>query len=158
VRVLALPARLSPSEVVSQWWGSDPTGRVLTDETRGVLELVAASLNNMPRPLEIADMFLRRIDNAKRPVDNALVVGMYERVFTSAEDRYSPGPPSMDVLFAMFFREAMLLDDGLVHTISRSVVTNPITKIEPLCKIVPEASLALLKVISRKPDARSHCT
>jgi len=63
VMVLELPARLSPSRVVSEWWGRDVTGRVLTDETRGVLELAAASLNNMPRALEIADEYLRSKDS-----------------------------------------------------------------------------------------------
>ena len=101
VMVLELPARLSPSRVVSEWWGRDVTGRVLTDETRGVLELVAASLNNMPRALEIADDFLRSNDG---PINSSLLIDLYEYVFTSAQDRYSPSPPSMRVLSAMFFR------------------------------------------------------
>ena len=150
VRVLALPARLSPSRVVSEWWGRDATGRVLTDETRNMLELVAASLNNMPRALEIADEFLRSKDG---PVNSSLLIDLYEHVFTSAQDRYSPSPPSIRVLSAMFFREPIPLDDTLFDAISRSVVTNPITKITSSSTIVPEASLVLLKVLSTDSDA-----
>ena len=152
VRVLALPARLNSSRVVSEWWGRDAKGRVLTDESRGVLELVAASLNNMPRALEIADDFLRSNDG---PINSSLLVDLYEHVFTSAQDRYSPSPPSIEVLSAMFFREAVPLDDTLFDAISRSVVTNPITEIAPKSEIFPEASLALLKVLSQKPTASS---
>lgn len=155
VRMLELPARLSPSRVVSEWWGRDATGRVLTDETRNMLELVAASLSNMPRALEIADEFLRRDNNACRPVNSSLLIDLYKHVFTSAQDRYLPGPLSIEVLSAMFFREPVPLDEALFDAISRSVVTNPITEIAPKSEIVPEASLVLLKVLSQKPTASS---
>jgi hypothetical protein len=125
---------------------------VLTDETRGVLELVAASLNNMPRALEIADEFLRSNDG---PINSSLLINLYNEVITRAGQKYSPSPPSIEALSAMFFREPVPLDDTLFDAISRSVVTNPITEIAPSSTIVPEASLALLKVLSQKPTANS---
>ena len=76
-----------------------------------VLELAAATMNNMPRALEVADDFLRRDDNARRPVDTALLVEMFQYVFERARGKYSPSPPSIEVLSAMFFCEAVPLDD-----------------------------------------------
>jgi len=152
VMMLELPARLSPARVVNEWWGRD-SSRILTDETRFVLELAAAAMNNMPRALEIADDFLRADDNAHRPVDTALVLEMFQNVFERARGKYGPVAPSEEVLFAMFFREPVPLGEKIFSEISRSVVTNPITVFAPGSKIVPEASLVLLKVLSLLPAA-----
>ena len=153
VMILELPARLNPARVVNEWWGRDAPTRNLTPETQFVLEVAAATMNNMPRALEIADDFLRMGDNANRPVDPALLLELFQYVFGRARGKYGPITPSEEVLSAMFFREPVPLDDRLYHAISRSVVTNPITVFSPGSQIVPEASLVLLKVLSLLPDA-----
>jgi hypothetical protein len=153
VKVLELASRLSSARVVDEWWGRDVPARVLTAESRLVLQLAAASLNNMPRALEMADGFLRRGDNVGRPVDKALVRDMYEHVFTEASGRYQPTEPSKEILGAMLYREAVPLDDKIFDALSRSVVTNPIRKFVSGSTLVPDASLVLLGVLSRDPDA-----
>ena len=152
VMILALPPGLNLSQAVSEWGDRQAPGRVLTNETRNMLELVAASLNNMPRALEIVDDFLRSNDG---PINSSLLIDLYNEVTTRAGQKYSPSQPSIEALSAMFFREPVPLDDTLFDAISRSVVTNPITKIVPSSTIVPEASLALLKVLSTDSDANS---
>ena len=148
---LQLPNRLSPERVVSEWWGRDATGRELTDETRGVLELVAASLNNMPRVLEIADDFLRRDANARRPLDQALLRDLYAEVLQRGQDRYWPPSPSSQVLTAMYFRGEPIPVAGKETTSAfvRSVVTNSFQR-----QLVPDASLVLLRVCSLYSGAR----
>ena len=155
VAVLELPSRLSPVRVVDEWWGRDVPARVLTAESHLVLELVAASMNNMPRALEMADDFLRSDKNVARPVDKALVRDLYENVFTKASERYQPTEPSKEILGAMMYREAVPLDDKILNAFSRSVVTNPLINFVPGSTMVPDASLVLLGALSRDPDA-SH--
>ena len=163
VMILELPARLCPARVVNEWWGRSST-RNLTAETRSVLELAAATMNNMPRALEVADEFLRRDEDPerdpkrdpKRSVDSALLLKMFQYVFKRAEGKYSPGAPSNEVLSAMFFREAVSLDEKILHSITRSVVTNSIKKITRSTTLVPEASLVLLKVLSTDSDASTY--
>ena len=153
--MLELPSRLSPVRVVDEWWGRNVPARVLTAESHLVLELAAASLNNTPRALEMADNFLRSDKNVARPVDKALVRDMYEHVFKNARGRYQPTQPSKEILGAMLYREEVPLDDKIFNAFSRSVVTNPLTTFVPGSTMVPDASLVLLGVLSRVPGA-SH--
>jgi hypothetical protein len=149
VEVLELPSRLNPVRVVDEWWGL----KMLPAESHLVLELVAASMNNMPRALEMAYACLRDDMNVARPVDKALVRDLYEHVFSLAKGRYVPIKPSKEVLCAMLYREEVPLGDKMFDAISRSVVTNPLTMFAPGTEIVPDASLVLLRVLSRLPGA-----
>ena len=102
MKLLELPSRLNVTEVVSKWWCRGTATREMTKESTAVLELVASSLNNMPRALEIADTFLRSPANAHRCVNSALIAELFEYVVACAQDRYNPTLPTVSVLDAMF--------------------------------------------------------
>jgi len=143
VSILTLPARLSCERVVREWWCLPLN---LTEERRSALTLVAASFNNMPRALEVACKFLHDPENIKRPVDKFYLHDMYKYLFAMTKKKYHPVVPPTRVLSAMFFREAILLDDDLMTACMRSVATNPLEEFDFLSTSIPDASLLLLRL------------
>jgi len=152
VAVLELPARLCSEKIVSTWWFPPDEPIKLTPEQQNFFELIAASLNNMPRAVEIAVDFLRVEANKEEfAVDlKTLFNRLFEHISNVALARYTPVAPHKEVLFAAFFREKVALDKMLLESFMRSVVTNPLSK-DAFRKgsfVVPDVSLVLLNLLA----------
>jgi hypothetical protein len=112
----------------------------------------------MPRALEIASTFLNDPKRVNQTVDKAFISDLYTFVFKEARGKYKLRMPDPVVIFAMFFREAITVDEELLKACMNSFVTNPITVIDKDSNIVPDASLVLLRVAcenSSKPYGRA---
>ena len=117
------------------------------------MELTAASMNSMPRALEIVAEYLKshargssKNGGGSFAIDGAFVRRLYDHLFDRMETKYRfMTEPSIQLLFAIFFRETVPLDEEILDAIQGSIATNPITKFGKKARLVPETSIVMLK-------------
>jgi len=128
---IILPAALDSKEVVSKIWAPSINSRRVANQEQELLreeqfqlELVASTINSIPRLVEYANTYF--VDETYDEVNNVLVFELLNYLNNCIVS--DPTFPTSSVLRAIIFnQEIPLSDPGLKLSISVSVVTNSVT-------------------------------
>ena len=149
VQALVLPSKLDQTAIVTKIWNRSNAS---PDFFR--LGLVAFTVNNLPRCVEIVTNFIK----SKPPsiVDKKYVQELYEYLDSQIKLRYSKSLescPSDELLGALILGDGVDLDSETIECISCSIITNSLDRFSQGQRLEkPEISLAMIKYFTSMGD------
>ena len=130
IRAIELPSNLNNDLIVNEIWATTfSISRVLSDQEKYRLKLVAETINSVPRLVEMVNDFILMDNNKKRVVDKNFVADLFKFLPRAIQCRYIRElPPPDNILKAIIFKIPVLLNEpGLDAVIRASVITNSLT-------------------------------
>ena len=124
IKGLVLPSKLNNTEIVEEIW--NPKNKLkLSDEGKYRLGLIAATVNNLPRLVEIVNDFILNNPDSKN-ISSRYANKLYKALEADVRLRYSAIPyPSDRVLSAIVFDGGVRIGDtDTADSILNSVITN----------------------------------
>ena len=97
IKVIVLPPKLAVDDVIRSWWKLD--GLTCSGDDYHKLQLIASTINNLPRVVEAVDRYLRANFKANMTVDEAFIQSLFEEIvdiislqfsITSSLDKVDP--------------------------------------------------------------------
>ena len=147
VEALVLPSTLNKTLIVTEIWNKgNRTYESPQDLYR--LELIAATVNNLPRLVEIVENYIKSMQTVTLSIDKKFVKGLYLEMGRQLASRYSRAGkcPSDQLLGALIFGDGVNLDGDTVKCITHSLITNCIVDFAEDQRLdEPEMSLALMQ-------------
>lgn len=150
VQAIVLPSTLNKADVVTKIWNRGNRSNVSpADNYR--LQLIAATVNNVPRCVEMVNDYIRANQTDPLIINKEFVKGLYEYLDKQIKLRYGTDgrSPSDELLAAVIFGDGVELDSKAESLISYSIITNSIDgfkKNRILEK--PEMSLAMMRYVT----------
>jgi hypothetical protein len=158
---LPLPQSLNIDDIVNRFWGLDEVP--LSDDERTALRLLASTMCDVPRVLEITRKYIlkRLADVRSQNVDGRIAAGgqlvtpeffrrLLKHVNKGVTGKYPEiRVPSDRCLVSLIFNDQKVrVDDDLMVAIKESIATNQIrapTELNPKIEIIPRVSLFMLR-------------
>ena len=160
VQALVLPSKLNKTATVTEIWNKGNRLHV-SPEHEHRLELIAATVNNNSRLVEIVRDYIKAKQTDSLIVDREFVEGLYEHLDSQIELRYPMtfDCPSDQVLRALILGDDVALDSETESCIACSIITSSLDCFykkgilqEPgtFLAMKPEMSFAMMRYVTSK--------
>ena len=160
IKALILPSQLSKTDIVKEIWNKG-NRLLLSKRDSHRLELVAATVNNNPRLVEIVKDYIDKCTIDKQSdsltVDKNFAEGLYNHLHSQITSRYGGIKsicPSPQLLGALIFEDGVNYDLETADCITCSVITNSLdafSQEQRLRKL--EMSLAMMQYVTSRDDS-----
>ena len=154
---IVLSPKLNTSAIVSVIWNPLNVSKI-SPEGSYRLELIAATVNNLPRCVEIVNNFIiaKRSISIPLIIDATFVKSLYDDLLINMKGKYAnPTCLPSNLLSAIIFGDGVKLNDRVTSdAIGDSVITNSLVKFRQegyLLRV--ETSLVMLRVITSRDES-----